>query len=89
MLMREYDNAAKKEIVRYAAGTAIRCPGCGEVLDAPTTVVASQDDGPVLVLCSACWGRAPMLGKWGSVEVLDGRVLFAPKRRTREWRLRD
>jgi hypothetical protein len=87
-LMDNLQRTAARSLVRYAAGRHINCPDCGNVLDAGSTVVASDGDRCTLVLCASCWGKPAMHVKAGSVEVLDGRLLFKPRRVTRQWSLR-
>lgn len=76
-----------REALRYAAGRQMFCPCCERVLDCTDTVFAQDHSGKgaVLILCGACWGRAPWSGRSGALEVLDGRTLYAPRKRAQQW----
>jgi hypothetical protein len=68
---------AYRNLLRYAVGHAIHCPKCDSIMDATRAVYAEDEPRQArTVQCFGCWGRAPMLGKFGSVLVLDGRLLF-------------
>lgn len=70
-LHREVDSFLKqqlhKQLLRYAAGTAISCPGCGDIMDCRRTVSAEivvdySDGRPEAIvrtytLCAKCWDK--------------------------------
>lgn len=77
---------ARRSILRYAVGRAMFCAGCRNVLDVSSAVYAEDEGRVITVLCCGCWGRNPMIVESGSVTVLDGRLLYAPKRARRSTR---
>ena len=72
-----------RNLVKWAAGQTMFCPHCDRVLDCSRTIVASDGGRATITLCADCWGKAPGNFKSGSVEVWDGRVLFAKPARTK------
>lgn len=82
----ELERQAARALVRYAAGRAIVCPDCDEVLDCERAVVMS-DDTHTVVRCALCYGHPVGNLKSGTVTVYDGRALFNRSRSAkREWR---
>lgn len=80
-LMDMFERTIARNLVKYAAGTAIFCPRCGDVMDCKRTIVLSDGKREV-VMCDKCYGRAPGNVKSGSITLYDGRVLWArPQRR--------
>jgi hypothetical protein len=73
-----------KGLVKYSAGRAIFCPHCQDIADAKRWVVATIGDR-TLGTCAPCWDKA-IAGKAlpESIEVLDGRVLFARPRKAKK-----
>jgi len=76
-----------RELVRYFAGHNITCPRCGDLLDAPATVVLTKDSGGTVGMCAKCYAHPVGSFRQGSIEVYDGRDLFAPvgKLKSRTW----
>ena len=70
-----------RNLLKYSAGQAIFCPVCSDVADAKSWVLVSHGERSK-GLCTRCWDSAIATKPIpASVEVLDGRVLFArPKR---------
>jgi hypothetical protein len=63
---------AQRNLVKWAAGKAMFCPRCQDILDCKRTVVVDEK-----VLCAKCWDSKPACFELKEgVEVLDGRVLF-------------
>lgn len=73
-----------KGLVKYSAGRAIFCPHCQDIADAKRWVVATIGER-TLGTCATCWDKA-IEGKTlpASIEVLDGRVLFARARKPKQ-----
>ena len=72
-----------RNLLKYSAGRAIFCPCCGEVADARRWVVATFSERTISC-CTRCWdAKASLRYLPASVEVLDGRVLFARAKRTK------
>lgn len=73
-----------KGLVKYSAGRAIFCPHCQDIADARRWVVATIGER-TLGTCAPCWDKA-IAGKVlpESIEVLDGRVLFARPRKAKQ-----
>lgn len=70
-----------RNLLKYAAGRAIFCPGCGKVLDCRDTVTATHMTGGQAVMCGKCWDRKAEL--YAFSEIVDGRKLWpAPVKRT-------
>lgn len=69
-----------RNLLKYAAGTAMFCPCCDHILDAPKTVLISA--GAVTkTVCAACWDATikPSIVARGILEkcdVVDGREVF-------------
>lgn len=74
--MSPFQQTVYRNLVRHAAGTAIHCPHCQEILDAPTTVLLSDGERATRVSCAKCYGKPAGSFTAGSVEILDGRTLF-------------
>ena len=74
-----------RNLVKYAAGTAMFCPRCEAILDQSRTVVLS-DGTRTVTMCDQCYGKSPGNIKRGSIEVYDGRVLFAKPRKAKRTR---
>jgi hypothetical protein len=56
-----------RQLLRYAAGTAIFCPRCGEIMDCERTVVATvhrklagkeEEIVATYTQCAKCWDKA-------------------------------
>ena len=71
-----------KNLLKHAAGTAIFCPICDKCADARRWVLATHG-GVTRSVCSSCWDSATA-GKVipTSVDVVDGRKVFARTRTT-------
>jgi hypothetical protein len=76
-----------RNLLKYAAGTAVTCRGCDDIMDAARTVVVTSPSR-TWVGCARCWGRGPFCWDAGDWSVLDGRVIFATITRTRRPRRR-
>ena len=63
------------ELLRWAVGRAITCPGCGRVLDCRRAVLADSPSQGSAVACSECWDKAKahVLARVPHLEVTDGR----------------
>ena len=73
-----------RNLLKYSAGQAIFCPKCGQVADCKNWVVATQSEHTV-GLCASCWdAKASLRYLPASIEVLDGRVLFARAKRVKK-----
>ena len=63
--------AVNRELLKYAAGRAVCCPGCGNVMDWRTTTVLTLHQGERCaaseVLCGACHIRRNRRQFWGEV----------------------
>lgn len=68
-------STVNRQLVKWAAGHVMFCPGCDQVLDCRSTVVASHNTGGQTVLCGACWDRKTELYAYS--EIVDGRKLWA------------
>jgi len=73
----------QRNLLKYAAGTAITCPKCGDILDCKRTVLIdiTGDRPRTQVMCTTCWGMAPHVMRQhliggGVMDVLDGRILW-------------
>ena len=71
-----------RNLVKYAAGSAIFCPFCSEIMDAKRTVVLSA--GSITkVVCARCWDTnlKPLIKPetLARCEILDGRVLWSKR----------
>lgn len=86
-----FQQTMQRNLLKYAAGYAINCPCCGDILDAPTTVHMEDTSGEharILIMCARCYGRPIGSFTAGAVEVLDGRALWPAtgKAARRAWR---
>lgn len=63
-----------KELVKWAAGHVMFCPGCDKILDCRSTVVATHNTGGQAVLCADCWDKKTEL--YAFSEIVDGRKLW-------------
>jgi hypothetical protein len=77
----------RRNLVRYAVQQTIACGHCGEIADMRRYVIVFTLPGDTVAWqgCSTCWGKAPIAGYQdiklrggGRLEVLDGRLLWAP-----------
>ena len=69
-----------RELLRHAVSTAIFCPLCQGILDVRDAVLLS-DEKRSAVACVPCFDRSPIKGKFASVEVYDGRILYPRKQK--------
>jgi hypothetical protein len=69
-----------RNLLKYAAGHAIFCPACEDIMDARRTVVATIADGRTLVRCAHCWDsivdKVPDKSALAKLDIVDGRVVF-------------
>lgn len=69
-----------RNALKYAAGTAIFCPLCGNIMDCKRTVIVEAGN-VTKVLCAPCWDNEikPRLSpeRLDQIEVTDGRLIFA------------
>lgn len=68
-----------RNLLKYAAGRAIFCPICGNVMDQKRTVIITAGE-VTKTMCGQCWDsevkpkiRADVVAK---LDILDGRVEF-------------
>ena len=69
-----------RNLLRFACGVAIECPGCGDVLDCGRAVqfTFGNDERRVeMIRCAVCFDKFNKAAPAGAIaEVLDGRQLW-------------
>jgi len=88
------ETTVKRNILKYAAGRTMFCPGCQTIMDCKRTVTWDllKEDKLLMskVLCTACYdskiaGNAAIAeavtSKGLTVEVTDGRVLWPSRKK--------
>lgn len=79
-----------RNLLKYAAGRAIFCPGCSAIMDWKRTVIVEFPKGQTVVRCCKCWDETLKvilkdvpLSKWNEtqakLEIIDGRQFNARK----------
>ena len=84
-LLSEMERTISRNLLKYAAGHHIFCPGCDAIMDCTRTVIVSAGSREI-VRCTTCWDAARLLVEAsaaveGKYSVLDGRMLWPAKRR--------
>lgn len=74
-----------RNLLKHACGTAMFCPQCQGILDAPRAVLITGPRG-AWISCAGCWGKGPFQMDRAGWSVLDGRILFARAPRARRAR---
>lgn len=69
-----------RNLVKYAAGRAIFCPSCDDILDQKRTVVVTTPAGRTMTYCGQCWDKVAAVAaadpRFVELDILDGRQLF-------------
>jgi hypothetical protein len=92
--MTPMEKTINKGLLEHAAGTHIFCPRCRQIMDCRRTVLVTftQTNGGMKTwtMCAACYDRIKLelhdlvLGMKGTLDVVDGREVFARAPRTRK-----
>lgn len=69
----------RRKLLREAAGRALTCPLCCDVLDCSRTVVFDCR-GYTYVRCAACFDRTAASNAYDVEDVMDGRELFPTRK---------
>jgi hypothetical protein len=69
-----------RSLLKYAAGRAVFCPQCGDIMDAKRTVIVTTPAGQTRTMCAHCWdqvaGFARKDERFAELDILDGREVF-------------
>ena len=88
----DIQTTVERNLLKHAVGLRIFCPNCEQIMDVRRAVLASILVAPnhrntrEHVCCAECWDRLRptieglLKTSGGTLEVIDGRVLFASRR---------